>query len=265
MPRATNCACSAAVCVTLLLGGVAGCRSAQPSDMTLAVSAERADVRREALLRVVRSGRCGEPWAVEGLTAIALLEKDAPTRCVALRGLRRSGDGRVADVCLRILNASSAPPDGDVWPAGDDVRSEAADVLATLAASATLPADRSAEIRVTALRLLTSDTCAAVRIAAARCLAQSRDMDAVRALVAGLRDSNFAVVDACEDSLVALTGHTESAVASAWEKWLAANPDGVFAHAGEVPPTRRPPYAGAWGKMRHDARTWWEWFVPPAK
>lgn len=90
-------------------------------------------------------------------------------------------------------------------------------------------------------------------------------MDAMRALVAGLRDTNFAVVDACEDSLVALTGHTENAVAGAWEKWLAAHPDDVFAHAGEVPPTRRPPYAGAWGKMRHDARTWWEWLVPPAK
>lgn len=232
--------------------------------MLTAVSDPDADARRTAVAWVAKSKKRNEEWAIKGLIAISLLESDAQTRCVAVRALADTGDPRAAETCLRILNHENEPP-AEVRPPTADCRWEAAASLARLSSSSRIPDDQSEAVREALLEHLRTDESRNVRIECARGLAWYVHEDSVRGLIDALRDVDFAVQHQCEMSLVRLTGVTHDCVFVSWDEWFKANESALFARAGTIPESRRPPYQSSTGKMLHNAKQVWEWIVPPRK
>ena len=243
----------------LLIGG----RTPQQY-MIVAVSSEDPDARRDAVARVSKSKKYGEEWAIKGFVAIACLESDAQTRCVAIRALGRTEDPRAVETMLKILNHEDYPPQ-EVWPPVALVRWDATEVLADLAAAGRIPVEQTERVRETFLDHLKGDPDRHARLAAARGLGYCPTEDVVQALIGGLRDEDFAVVHQCEDSLVRLTGRTHDSDMLGWEDWLEANRDDPFAHAGEVPESRRPPYTNRWEKFAYDTKDLARFLWPGAK
>lgn len=232
--------------------------------MLLAVSSEDADVRRDAVAQIFQSKLYTQEWALKGFVAIALLENESQTRCVAIRALDRTSDPRAVEVALKILNHRDYPPQ-EVWPPGPLCRGDAALLLADWSAAGKVPEESRDQVRKTLLDHLHLDADRHTRIAAARGLGYYAAEDTVPALIDGLRDEDFAVVYECEDSLVRLTGRTQNANVSAWEQWLAENRGDVFAHAGETPESRRPPYRNGLEKVGYDTRELFRWLWPGSK
>ncbi len=229
--------------------------------MLIAVSEKDPDLRRKAVAKVADSDQLDTEWAIKGMTAIALLEDDPQTRCVAIRALGRIDDPRALQTLLKVLNHEDYPP-AQVRPPVAVCRWDAATVLADLAISGKVPDDQRDAVRKTLLKLLERDTDRNVRVAAARGLAAFRDVDVVRALIDALEDEDFAVCWQCEDSLRKLTGCSNDAEAYAWRAWLEKHADDPFAqadqHAGEEKPgTLERLWRGMTGIFR--------WFVPPKK
>lgn len=230
----------------------------------LATSSEDADVRRDAVSRISRSKQYSEEWAIKGYIAIACLESDPQTRCVAIRALARTGDPRAADTLLKILNHETISPE-EIWPPTPLVRWDATAALADLATAGQIPEEQREAARKTFLARLNLDPERHTRIAAARGLANFSSDETLRALVNGLHDPEYAVVHECENSLVKLTGVTHNGNAGAWEDWLAANTATPFAHAGEVPASRRPPYNNNFEKSWYETRETLRWLWPGKK
>lgn len=238
-------------------------RSAQ-QNMLVAVSDADADVRRDAVVKIAKSKQYKEDWAVKAFIAIACLENDEQTRCVAIRALARTNDARGAETMLKILNHTQHPPE-EIYPPTNLVRWDATLALVELSAAGAVSAELLDQAEQTFIDRLANDPERHTRLAAARGLGSYRSRAAVDALIQGLRDGDFAVAYACEDSLVKLTGVTHSASASAWETWRDAHANDLFAQAGQIPESRRPPYTNAWGKMSHDTRDTLDWLWPEAK
>ncbi len=233
--------------------------------MILAVSAEDADIRRDAITRIGRADHHKKEWAIKGFMAIACLESDAQTRCVAIRALARTGDPRAAETVLKILNYRDYPAE-EVYPPSDLVRWDAAVALADLLAAGQVPEAQMELARTTCIQRLRHDTDRHARMAAARGLAAFPDAEVIATLIAALRDDDFAVVHQCEESLVRLTGVTHNTDVAAWEAWQEENAEQLFARAGTVPESRRPPYSNALEKTAYETRDLVEWLWPgPAK
>jgi len=232
--------------------------------MLVAVSSEDPDLRRDAVARISKSKDYHREWAIKGFVAIALLDSDPQTRCVAIRALARTGDPRATETALKILNYRDYPPQ-EVWPPVALVRWDATLTLADLSAAGHVPEQQRQQVYKTLLDRLRLDADRHVRIAAARGLACYPTVETVRALIAGLRDEDFAVAHQCEESLVKLTGRTHDTDAAAWEQWLAQNQNDVFAHAGQIPESRRPPYRNRWEKAAYDTADLIRWLWPGAK
>lgn len=232
--------------------------------MIVAVSSEDPDARRNAVARVSKSKKYDQEWAIKGFVAIACLESDAQTRCVAIRALGRTGDRRAVETMLKILNHEDYPS-REVWPPVALVRWDATEVLADLAAAGQVPEDQAERARETFLKHLKGDSDRHARIAAARGLGYYPAEEVVRALIDGLRDEDFAVVHECEDALVRLTGRTHDGDVLGWEDWFEANRGDLFAHAGEIPESRRPPYTNGWEKFAYDTKDLARFLWPGAK
>lgn len=232
--------------------------------MLVAVSSEDADVRRDAVTQIARSKQANADWAIQGYVAIALLESEAQTRCVAIRALARAADPRATEVMLKILNYTDHPAQ-EVWPPVDIVRWDATAALADLSASGAVLADRRDAAARTFRDRLKLDSDRHARLAAARGLGYYPTDENVRALIEGLRDQDFAVAHECENALVRLTGRTHGGNPLAWEEWRAANTDALFAHAGEIPDSRRPPYTNDWEKAAYETRDTLHWLWPGSK
>ncbi len=267
------------VTTLLLLAALPGCSEAQldtgvkslfsprrtPQQyMLVAVSAEDPDVRRDAASRVAKSKQVGSDWAVRGFIAIALLESDPQSRCVAIRALTASGDPRATETLLKLLNYRTQPP-AEVRPPEAVCRWDAAVGVAQLLARGQAPADSLPLARTTLLDRLRNDAERHVRVAAARGLAQFRDEDVLKALIAALEDNEHAVVHEAESSLVALTGHTAFCDAQAWTTWVEENREHLFAEAGNVPEPRRPPYRNGLQKSWYNTREVLRWLWPGSK
>lgn len=229
--------------------------------MLVAVSDEDPDVRRDAAARVAASRQVDRDWAVKGFLALALLESDPQTRCVAVRALARSGDPRAVDGLLRILNWEREPP-REVRPPDALCRWDATAGLAAMLAAGHVPPERRAEVEQTLISRLRRDEDRHVRIAAARGLGYCPSRPAVEALIAGLRDPEFAVAFECEGALVRLTGQTHEGDAWAWREWVEAHRDDLFAGAGQVPPSRQPPYRNDLEKWAYRTREFFRWLFP---
>jgi len=232
--------------------------------MLVAVSSDDPDARRDAVVQVSKSKLYNREWAIKGFVAIALLESEPQTRCVAIRALARTGDPRATETALKILNYRDYPPE-EVWPPVALCRWDATGALADLSAAGQIPEEYREQAFRTLLERLKSDPDRHVRIAAARGLGYYPEPDTVPALIEGLRDEDFAVAHQCEDSLVRLTGCTHDSNALAWEDWLAANGENAFAHRGEVPESRRPPYSNQWEKGWYDTTELVRWLWPGSK
>ncbi len=227
-------------------------RETPQRQMLVAFSSDDADVRREAVLQVSRSKLYNREWAIKSFITMAKLESDAQTRCIAIRALARTGDPRTAETMLAVLNYRDYPQ--QVWPPTPIVRWDATAALADLSAAGRVPEDQREAVRKTLIERLRSDSERHARIAAARALGYYSDPETVRALVGALRDDDFAVVHQAEDSLVRLTGVTHRTDVTEWEAWLATNESEEFAHAGEVPESRRPLYKNGFEKTLKDTR-----------
>jgi HEAT repeat protein len=232
--------------------------------MLVAVSSEDPDARRDAVVQVSKSKLYDREWAIKGFVAIALLESEPQTRCVAIRALARTGDPRAVETALKILDYNNYPPQ-EVWPPVALCRWDATIALGNLSAAGKIPDEYRAPVYKALLDRLRTDGERHARIAAARALAYYPDEETVQALIEGLRDEDFAVAHQCEDSLVLLTGRTHEANALAWEEWLAANRGEIFAHAGEVPQSRQLPYHNNWEKRWYDTKELILWLWPGSK
>lgn len=231
--------------------------------MILAVSDPDPDVRRDAVARVAESKLCNQEWALKGFVAIALLESNSQARCVAIRALGRTSDRRAVETCLKILNYRDYPA-AEVRPPDDLCRWDATAVLAGLAETG-LPEELRGQVLATLLERLRVDPDRHVRIAAARGLRAFREEAAVRGLVAGLRDRDFAVAYECENSLAWLTGVTHECDPYRWEQWLEANEADIFAGGGTWPEARKPPAEGWWARLKHNTRQFVQWAFPGRK
>jgi HEAT repeat protein len=232
--------------------------------MLVAVSSEDPDARRDAVVQVSKSKLYDRDWAIKGFVAIALLESEPQTRCVAIRALARTGDPRAVETALKILDYNDYPPQ-EVWPPVALCRWDATVALADLSAAGKIPAEYRPQVYKALLDRLHSDPERHARIAAARGLAYYPDEETVKALIEGLRDADFAVAHQCEDALVLLTGRTHDANALAWEEWLAANRGEIFAHAGEIPQSRQLPYHNGLEKSWYDTKELILWLWPGSK
>ena len=231
--------------------------------MIIAVSDADPDLRRDAVAKVAESKKHDQEWAIKGFVAIALLESDPQARCVAIRALGSIGDRRAVETCLKILNYREHPPE-QVRPPNDLCRWDATAALAELAAGL-VPEELRGEVLETLLDRLRGDPDRHVRIAAARGLQHFAELPAVRGLIDGLRDEDFAVVHECEQSLAWLTGVTHNCEPYLWEQWLSAHEDDVFAEGGTLPESRRPPYDSRWGKMTYQTKQFLQWIFPGSK
>jgi len=231
--------------------------------MLIAVSDADPDLRRDAVTKVAEGKKRDEEWAIKGFIAIALLESDPQARCVAVRGLGRSGDPRAVETCLKILNYRQHPP-AEVRPPGDLCRWDATAALAELSAGQ-LSDELRAQVLQTLLDRLRGDPDRHVRMAAARGLQHFSDPAAARGLIDGLRDEDFAVVHRCEHSLAWLTGVTHDCDPYLWEQWFEAHQEDVFAQGGELPESRKPPYEGWWGKSLYKTKQFFQWVFPGRK
>jgi HEAT repeat protein len=232
--------------------------------MLVAVSSEDPDARRDAVAQVSASKLYDREWAIKGFIAIALLESEPQTRCVAIRALARTGDPRATETALKILNYRDYPPE-EVWPPVGLCRWDATAALADLSANHKVPDEYVEQVYKTLLDRLRNDGERHAQIAAARGLACYPREETVKALIEGLRHEDFAVAHQCEEALVQLTGQTHDANVLAWEEWLAANHDSLFAHAGEIPASRQPPYRNAWQKSWYDTVELIRWLWPGSK
>lgn len=239
-------------------------RRTPQQQMILAVSSEDADVRRKSAASVAESKRYNSEWAIKGFIAIALLESNAQTRCVAIRALARTGDPRAVETMLKVLNYEDYPPQ-EVRPPPPLCRWDATDALANLLERGQVPEEYRESVRDTFTARLQLDSDRHARIAAARGLSFCHEESAIDALIKGLRDDDFAVVHECEESLVKLTGHTHDCNPVLWREWYDANREALFANAGQIPESRRPPYGGRWGKAWHETKQFFIWLWPGTK
>ncbi len=238
--------------------GLAGCSDAKideavrniftprrsPQQFMLAAVAESdPDLRREAVARIADSREAQREWAIKGYIAIALLESDGQARCVAIRALGETGDPRAVETCLKIVNHADDEPE-EVRPPDAVTRWDAMLVLAKRAEAGGAAAESGETLRETFRDHLAHDEDRNVRAAAARGLGACQHVEALEALIAGLRDREFPVVAACEASLVRLTGETHQCNAREWEAWFKQNAPNAFAKAGQIPESRRQPQVG---------------------
>lgn len=233
-------------------------------NMIIAVSDTDPDLRRDAVARVANSKQMDREWAVKGFIAIALLENDPQARCVAIRALGRSNDARAVETMLKLLNYTEQPVE-EVRPPEAICRWDAMAALADLLAAGNVPDDLFDAVKATLLKGLTIDDDRHVRTAAARGLGHYFETDVVRALIDALIDLDFAVAHECETSLVRLTGRTHSCDRTLWNAWYEINRDDLFAHAGEIPDSRRRPYRNRWEKAGYKMREFFRWMVPARK
>jgi hypothetical protein len=232
--------------------------------MLIAFASEDPDQRRVALAKVAKSKQRNSDWAIKGYITIALLDSDTQSRCVAVRALANSGDPRAVETLLKLLNYRDYPPQ-EVRPPEALCRWDATKALADLSVAGSVPAEQRDLARQTLINRLQRDVDRNVRIAAARGLSVYLHDDALTALIERLTDEDFAVVHQCEESLVRLTGRTFHCDALAWATWHEEHREDAFAHANEIPESRRPPYSNRFEKAAYDVKEFMRWLVPGRK
>ena len=214
-----------------------------PVYMKVALESEQADLRRQAVGKVISSRQVTRDWAFAGLAAIARGDENVQVRCVAFRGLIRYSDDRPIAVAIDVLGEGEPGPNG--W-ADDDVRWEALRLVDDFGDRGLIPDAQRDALRDALARHLDARHKRDVRQAAAAGLRHFADRAALSALIEALKDSDFGVVLRTERSLAMLTGLTHHYDPDEWHVWLTSAAD-PFASAGQMPESLAPP-----------RQTWWE-------
>jgi HEAT repeat protein len=183
-----------------------------------AIQSEDPDQRRKLLQDVLKSKMATAEWAVKVFATIAKTDPDPQVRCMAIKGLRRSADDRVAEPLLMILNHKEYPK---VTPPPPEVRWDATEVLMFMSDMGSIPAEHQDWARRTLLKLATEDPDRNVRICATHALGDYPNQDVLPILLQALEDRDFAVRYEAERALQKLTGERHDYDVDGWRAWLA--------------------------------------------
>ncbi len=224
-------------------------RSAQ-DNYAAALDASNADQRREAVARIAESHYVESQDAFDVLDAVARTDPVSQIRCIALRALAGYRDGRPVPTLLAVLQAR--PGSDEALPGDEHVRWEAVRALNALTRRGVLTEPQRQAATVLLTGMLETENDRQARIAVIEGLGLHRDRRVLTPLIGSLRNEDFAIADAAERSLIALTGVTHDYDADAWARWVAEASD-PFEKAGQVPVTTRPAGPTWWDKQ---TRAW---------
>jgi len=252
-----------AFCVLILLS-IAGCEEKTitfdlhkrtPQESALyAMKSSDADTRYKTLVELAKSKAFRDDWAIRAITVCAQTDPSPSVRALAVHNLGRIGDSRVLATLVEALE------DRD-----DKVRLEASWGLSQMNI-----VDSGAEPKViqnaqkALLLSLSGDTCLDVRINSARSLGQFKDKGVLMALIAALKDTDFAVRYEAELSLVKLTGCTFQGSPGRWVAWIQETKE-PFKNAGQVPPELSKPKQNFFQKAGEDIHRFYVNWQGPAK
>ncbi len=224
-------------------------RSAQ-ENYAAALEAENADQRREAVARIAESRYVESQDAFDVLDAVARTDPVSQIRCIAVRALATYRDSRPVPTLLAVLQAR--PGSDEALPADEHVRWEAVRALNTLTRKGLLSDAQRQAVPALLIAMLETENDRQIRVAAIEGLGLHLDRRVLTPLIGSLRNEDFAIADAAERSLIALTGVTHDYDADAWARWVAEAAD-PFEKAGQVPVTTRPAGPTWWDKQ---TRAW---------
>ena len=224
-------------------------RSAQDNYAT-ALEAQNADQRREAVARIAESHYVESRDAFDVLDVVARTDPVSQIRCIAIRALATYRDNRPVPTFLAVLQAR--PGSDEALPADEHVRWEAVSALNALTRKGLLTDPQRQAAPALLIAMLETENDRQIRIAVIEGLGLHPDRRVLTPLIGSLRNEDFAVADAAERSLIALTGVTHDYDADAWARWVAEASD-PFEKAGQVPVTTRPAGPTWWDKQ---TRAW---------
>jgi len=267
----------ASVCLLAIAGWVSltGCSEARldqavkniltrPSPrqrILIALEASHPDTRRKALRGLIKRKEVSEDWAVKAMDVIARTDSDPQVRCVALRGLMRSGSPVGIETALAILEPRLATRPARTGEA--DVRLDAVALLAQHLGAGSVPADRSEAVGRVIRRAAMDDTDRQVRMAAIRALRHLPNRQTLTTLVGLLRQPDFGLAYEAEMSLRALTGHVGDFEAESWQAWLETTPEPLAGGLAQVGRSRSRP--SFWRRMADAVGALWEAWQGQAK
>jgi hypothetical protein len=184
-----------------------------------------ADFRYKTLVELAKSKAFRDDWAVKAMSVVVRTDPSPSVRALAVHNFGRIGDKRVlADLVDAMDDPETTVRIEASWSLSQfDVPACGADDKIILGARKVL------------LQGLATDSSLDVRINCAKGLGTFKHRDVLMALVAALRDTDFAVRYESEFSLVRLTGTTFRGNAARWIAWLQDNKD-PFKNAGQTPP-----------------------------
>jgi len=213
--------------------------------LRVALDAESADARREAVVQVSKSPHFANEIVVRVLATIARADKSESVRYAAARALAKSEVLGAVEPLVEIVSA----PDDSVSGSGPRlgmVCAAALEGLGPFVARGGLSDEQRCACEAAAIDLLKKHLSRDVRLSAARFLRRFPSRGVLNALIDALDQRDFGVVYQSERSLMHLTGETFDCNAAAWRKWLTTT-DAPFAGAGLLD-----------HKLYPDEKDWWE-------
>jgi len=222
-------------------------RPSLAQDLRTALENPSPDQRRKAVVRIAKRKQTPDDTVYKVLSFAARNDTNASVRCAAIRALDSKMDERAVPPLVMILLYKSHPE--QAHPPEDKVRWDAILVLSHAIQRGLLPPENQEAIRRELVSIVITAGNRNVRIAAAMALADFHHREVLTALIGALREEDFGIVYAAEDSLVALTGVTHEYDADAWLKWLKSTDD-PFANAGAIPEGYKTRPGSSW------ERTW---------
>lgn len=257
-PPRNRCApASRALALCLIAGILCGCsgksktwyqRKTSKDFVDLALESPNPDERREGVNGLSNSADAATDWAVKVFDTIARTDSNTAVRCAAVRAMHRSAGPQHLPTLLKILRSASQRLD-DVRPAPGPLRWEAARLLAAIVGGQSYTPEQRDEVLYVLRDRAVEDHDRNVRLALIDALGFFHDRAVLETLIALLRDEDFAITRAAEQSLIALTGVTHRHSPDAWQAWLdkAADP---FELAGYTPAEARVESKSNWS---------WDW------
>ena len=228
-------------------------RKRSPQAVTIdALKNDNPDIRYKSLKELAKSNSYKDDWAVMSIEVIARTDPSPSVRALAVHTLGRVADKEVVKVLKEALN----DPNGRV-------RAEAAWALAQIDFENIGMNKKERESVSQALSAsLASDESVDVRINSAMALEHFKDRKVLYALIAALKDKDFAVQFQAEKSLVLLTGKTFYGNADKWVAWFedTKNP---FENSGHIPPELVKPKRSSWQRTKgYFYRLYLDWQGP---